>query len=202
VPSRRDRAAARIDFFVQRGAIAKPPSAWQVRVGWLIGLPVYLSETDREREISRRTWLGQVPVRAPLQALYSPHHLLLATGLSLPARAIVRHLLCVYHEDAFLGYDLQLLQSEDGGLDLLEAEASRVIRGDNKLAPVLRRMVGGDGYHARLVELAGEARRSHYPDPLDVDPRFASLVGFLRFCGELPDWPPRSFYGLDRGRLR
>jgi hypothetical protein len=203
VPSRRERAAARIDFFVQRGALARAPSAWQVRVGWLVGLPVYLSESERERRASRRTWLGQVPVRAPLQVLYSPRHLLLATGLSLPSRAIVRHLVSVYHEDAFLGYDLQLLHSAPGGLDLLEAEATRVVTGANRLAPVLRRLVGGDGYHARLVAHAAAARDSVYPDPLDIDPRFASLVGFLQFCGDLPDWPARGFYGFDRvGRLR
>ena len=182
--------------------IDRAPSAWQLRAGWLIALPVYLSETDRERAVSRRTWLGQVPVRAPLQALYSPHHLLLDSGLALPSRAVVRHLMCVYHEDAFLGYDLQLLQSEQGGLDLLEAAATRVVAGENRLAPVLRRLVGGDGYHARLVEHAAAARRSEYPDPLDVDPRFASLVGFLRFCLDLPDWPSRSFYGFDPRAMR
>lgn len=200
--SRRDRARSRIDFFVERGMLERGPSPWQLRVGWLIGLPVYLSESEREREASRRTWLGQVPVRAPLQVLYSPRHLLLETGLSLPSRTVVRHLLSVFHEDAFLGYDLQLLQSDPGGLDLLEAEATRVIEGDNRLAPLLRGMVGGDGYHARLRDLAAAARDGSLPDPLDIDPRFASLVGFLRFCTELPDWPKLGFYAFDLRRLR
>ena len=114
------------------------------------------------------------------------------------ARDIVRHLLCVYHEDAFLGYDLQLLESHTGGLELLEREATRVIEGRNRLAPLLERVVGWPGYHATLVEHATRVRAGEYPDPLDLDPRFCTLLGFARFCCSLPDWPGREFYWFDR----
>jgi hypothetical protein len=200
---RRDRVQARLRFFADRGELDVIPTRWQLRVGWLAGLPVYLSESERERQASRRTWLSQVPIRAPLQALYSPRHLLLASGLALSARDVVRHLLCVYHEDAFLGYDLQLLMSVPGGLPLLAAEAQRVVDGRSRLAPVLRRVVGGNDYHARLVACAEAAQQGRLPDPLDLDPRFATLVGFARFCAGFPDWPDRSFYGFDiSGGLR
>lgn len=196
------RARSRLEYFAERGMLAELPSAWQLRVGWMAGLPVYLGESERERELSRRTWLGQVPIRAPLQVLYSPSHLRDPTGLSLPAEAVVRHLLCVFHEDAFLGYDLQLLQSTPGGLSQLREAAHRVATGRDPLAPVLQRMVGGSAYHGRLIELAAAAERSEYPDPLDLDERFASLLGFVRFCLSLPRWPDRGFYGFDRQRLR
>ncbi len=193
--------AARLGFFVKHGMLDRLPSAWQVRVGWAAMLPITLAESDRERERSRRTFAGQIPIRVPLQLLYSPRQLFADTGLSLAPKHVVRHLLCVYHEDAFLAYDLQLLQSHEGGLMLLAREAQRVVDGHNPLTPMLRRVVGWPGYHARLVELAAAAQEFEYPDPLDLDRRFCSLVGFARFCCALPDWPGRDFYRFDLDRI-
>lgn len=87
---------ARMGFFARHGLLERLPSPWQVRVGWLAMLPVTLSESRRERERSRRTWLGQVPIRVPLQALYSPRQLLADTGLARTPGQLVRHLLSVY----------------------------------------------------------------------------------------------------------
>ena len=198
----RAQIQARLGMFVDRGMLDALPSPWQLRVGWAAMLPIALSESERERERSRSTWLGQIPIRVPLQLAYGPRQLVSALGLDLEARDLVRHLLCVYHEDAFLAYDLQLLQSHRGGLDLLEREAKRVVSGDNHLAPVLRRVVAWPGYHAGLIELARAAARFEYPDPLDLDRRFCSLVGFARFCCTLPDWPRREFYGFDTDKIR
>jgi hypothetical protein len=169
-------------------------------MGTAVMLPITLSESERERARSRSTFAGQVPIRVPLQLLYSPRQLLSTSGLELRARDIVRHLLCVYHEDAFLGYDLQLLESHVGGLELLESEARRVVEGRNRISPVLQRVVGWPSYHAGLVDLAARARAGEYPDPLDLDPRFCTLLGFARFCCSLPDWPSREFYWFERRR--
>jgi hypothetical protein len=192
---------ARMGFFVRHGLLERLPSPWQVKVGWMAMLPVTLSESMRERERSRRTWMGQVPIRVPLQVLYCPRQLITDTGLAQAPGQLVRHLLSVYHEDAFLGYDLQMLHSHPGGLALLRREAQRVVDGETAWAPVLRRLVGWPAYHGRLVELAGAAERFEYPDPLDLDWRFTSLVGFARFCCSMPDWPERGFYGFDLGRI-
>lgn len=192
----------RLGFFVDAGLLAAVPSAWQVRVGWLAMLPVTLSESERERTRSRSTWLGQIPIRVPLQTLYSPPQALAETGLYEPAEPIVRHLLSVYHEDAFLGYDLQLLQSHAGGLALLRRRASEVASSRRWVARGLRQLVAWPGYHAGLVALAERAERFDYPDPLDLDRRFVTLVGFAAFCLSLPDWPPREFYGFDLAHLR
>jgi hypothetical protein len=188
-------------FFVKRSMLEKLPTAWQVRVGWLAMLPTTLSESERERERSRTTWLGQVPIRVALQILYNPRQIVVDTGLENAPRQIVRHLLSVYHEDAFLGYDLQLLQSHDEGLALLRIEAARVRDGKTRWAGYLKRLTAFPDYHARLVELAAAADDSRYPDPLDVDPRFASLVGFARFCLTMPDWPAAGFYGFETNRI-
>jgi hypothetical protein len=193
---------ARMGFFVRHGRLDRLPSPWQVKVGWMAMLPITLSESQRERERSRRTWMGQIPIRVPLQVLYSPRQLIADTGLSQRPGQLVRHLLSVYHEDAFLGYDLQLLHSHPGGLALLRQEAGRVVAGTTPWTPFLRRLVGWPAYHRRLIELAKAAEDFQYPDPLDLDPRFASLVGFATFCCTMPDWPERSFYGFDRARIQ
>jgi hypothetical protein len=191
----------RVGFFLDRGYLDRLPTPWQIKVGWLAMLPVTLGESARERERSRNTLMGQVPIRVPLQILYNPRQILVETGISLRADQVVRHVLSVYHEDAFLGYDLQLLHSHPGGLALLREEASRVVEGRTRWAGYLKRLVSWPGYHRRLCELAEAAERFEYPDPLDVDPRFASLVGFARFCCQMPDWPERGFYGFELERI-
>jgi hypothetical protein len=191
---------ARLGWFVRAGRLERLPSPWQLRIGTTVMLPITLSESERERSRSRSTFAGQVPIRVPLQLLYSPRQLLSTSGIELRARDIVRHLLCVYHEDAFLGYDLQLLESHDGGLELLESEANQVVEGRNRISSILQRVVGWPGYHAGLVELAARARAGEYPDPLDLDPRFCTLLGFAQFCCSLPDWPDREFYWFERRR--
>lgn len=191
---------ARLGWFVRAGRLERVPSPWQLRIGTVVMLPITLSESERERARSRSTMAGQVPIRVPLQLLYSPRQLRSSSGIELAARDIVRHLLCVYHEDAFLGYDLQLLESHVGGLELLESEATRVVEGRNRISPVLQRVVGWPGYHAGLALLAARARACEYPDPLDLDPRFCTLLGFARFCCSLPDWPGREFYWFERRR--
>ncbi len=189
---------ARIGYFVRKGLTAKVPTPWQVRVGWMAMLPITLSESERERVRSRSTLMGQVPIRVPLQLLYHPAQGLADTGLTRDASHVVRHLLSVFHEDAFLGYDLQLLESMPGGLALLAREAQRVVDGTTRWAPYLRRLVGWPSYHADLVRLAEAAQQGEYPDPLDLDPRFATLTGFASFCASLPDWPELSFYGFSK----
>ena len=110
----------RLGFFHQHGYLEELPTSWQVRIGTLAMLPVSLSESERERERSRQTWLGQVPIRVPLQVVYCPAQFFVDSGLTMKPKNIVKHLLSVYHEDAFIGYDLQLLHSHSEGLELLQ----------------------------------------------------------------------------------
>lgn len=184
----------RLGFFRQHGLLEAVPSRWQLRVGWLAMLPITLSESERERCRSRNTWMSKIPLRVLFQGVYEPRQLWTDTGLGQRADQIVGHLLSVYHEDAFLGYDLQLLQSHPTGLSQLRARASEVAHGRSRWSGYLRRLTSWPGYHARLVELASAAERFEYPDPLDLDPRFASLVGFASWCATLPDWPSLEFY--------
>ncbi len=194
--SRTERTRRRITHWVVRGDVPRAPTRWQIAVGWLAQMPVYLAETDLERATSRRTLLGQVPLRAPLQALYVPQQVWLGTGLAETQETIVRHLLSVLHEDGLLAYDLQLLAADPGALEALASRASAVAEGRDRWSRLLIPLVGGAGYHRRLAARAREAAAGAFPTG-DCDPRFASLVGFLRFCLDLPGWPPPSHYGFD-----
>lgn len=195
---RGERARRRIAHWVDRGALPGAPSRWQIAVGWLAQMPFYLAETELERAASRRTAMGQVPVRVPLQALYAPGQVWLGTGLAEPSDTIARHLLSVFHEDGLIAYDLQLLAADPGALDALADRAQRVATGEDAWSRLLVPLTGSAGYHERLALRAREAAAGVFPVG-DCDPRFASLVGFLRFCLDLPAWPPPSFYGFERG---
>jgi hypothetical protein len=200
--SLKNEISERLGFFLGHGMLHTLPTPWQIRVGSLAMLPLYLSESERERERSRGTWLGQVPLRVPLQVLYCPQQSLSATGLGMAPRHLVQHLLSVYHEDAFLGYDLQLLQSHPEGLGQLRREARRIAEGRGRGAILLQRLVGQPGYHRGLERLAEAAMDFCYPDPEDLDPCFVTLTGFAAFCSRLPRWPAPEFYGFDLGRIR
>jgi hypothetical protein len=192
----------RLGFFKSQGYLDLLPTKWQLRIGTLAMLPVSLSESERERSRSRQTWFGQVPIRVPLQIAYCPAQLFADSGISMKARDIVKHLISVYHEDAFIGYDLQLLHSHPNGLELLQYEAQRIVDGKNRCSSILQRVVGYEGYHAGLIELAERAKLFTYPNTQDLDPRFVTLVGFSRFCTDLPKWPNLEFYGFDLQKLR
>lgn len=192
----------RIGFFQRHGYIDQLPTPWQLAVGWMAMLPVTLGESDRERERSRNTFMGQIPIRVPLQILYNPRQLIVDTGITQRAEQIVRHVVSVYHEDAFLGFDLQLLQSHPHGLAVLRDEARKVVEGETLWAPYLRKLVGWPGYHEGLIRLADAAERFEYPDPLDLDRRFTSLVGFAQYCCTMPKWPEPGFYDFEPARIR
>ena len=72
---------ARLGYFVRRGLLEAVPSAFQLRQGARVMRPLYLSESPRERAASRRTVLGQVPVRVWIQLAYCPAMLRSTTGL-------------------------------------------------------------------------------------------------------------------------
>lgn len=189
----------RFSFFVEHGYLEKEevPSLWQIKVGWFAMLPITLSESPRERAQSRLGWMSQIPIRVPLQILFNPRQIIPDTGLRLRPKHIMKHMVSVYHEDAFLGYDLQLLQSHPGALPALREYAKRIVDNKTIWAKFLKKVCSWPGYHKNLIELAEAAEEFHYPDPLDLDQRFVSLVGFAKFCCKMPDWPDAEFYGFD-----
>lgn len=168
----------RFDFFVRHGKLEAVPTPAQVEAGTLQMLPFAFNETPVEHAANRTRVWGRIGFRVPLQLLFCPQQAVVWNGLNATPKTLVKHLLSSFHEDGVIQYDLQLLQSHEGGLELLESEASRVADGSHALSPVLLAIAGG--YHAHLTELARAAKNFEYPPELNE--HFSSLVGFGRFC--------------------
>ncbi len=172
----------RFAFFVAHGQLEAVPDWRQVLSATVEMLPFAFNETPVERAANRNSLFGYVPLRVPLQLLYCPEQAVVWNGLRCTPQTLVKHLLSSFHEDGVIAYDLQLLQSHPGGLRQLEEAALRVAEGSHPLSTVLSRIAGG--YHAHLAELARAAERFEYP--VDLHPRFSSLLGFGRYCLTLP----------------
>ena len=173
---------ARFEFFVAHGLLEAVPEPWQVTAATIEMLPFAFNETPVEHAANRVSVWGYVPLRVPLQLLYCPQQAIVWNGLLASPSTLVDHLLSAFHEDGVIAYDLQLLQSYPEGLDLLERSAEEVASGEHPLAFMLSAIAGG--YHAHLADLARAARRLEYP--VDLHPHFSSLVGFGRYCRQLP----------------
>jgi|GEM_PF-4164852 len=173
---------ARFEFFVAQGLLAAVPHPGQVKAATLEMLPFAFNETPIEHAANRQSFWGYIPLRVPLQLLYCPQQAIVWNGLLATPHTLIKHLLSSFHEDGVIAYDLQLLQSHPGGLEGLERAAEEVVSGEDPLAPMLSAIAGG--YHAHLSELARAARRFEYPQ--DLHPRFSSLLGFGRYCLQLP----------------
>lgn len=172
----------RFEFFVAQGLLEAVPHPAQVKAATLEMLPFAFNETPIEHAANRRSLWGHIPLRVPLQLLYCPQQVIVWNGLLASPHVLIKHLLSSFHEDGVIAYDLQLLQSYPGGLEALERAAGEVASGEDPLAPMLSAIAGG--YHAHLAELARAAHRFEYPP--DLHPRFSSLVGFGRYCLQLP----------------
>ncbi|MDY7225588.1 hypothetical protein [Hyalangium rubrum] len=173
---------ARFEFFVTHGLLESVPHPRQIETATVEMMPFAFNETPIEYAANRTSIWGHIPLRVPLQLLYCPQQAIVWNGLLATPHTLVKHLLSAFHEDGVIAYDLQLLQSHPGGLELLERSAEEVASGEHPLAPMLSAIAGG--YHAHLAELARAARRFEYP--ADLDPRFSSFVGFSRYCLQLP----------------
>jgi hypothetical protein len=179
---RADGWEPRFAFFAAQGLLEAVPHPAQVKAATLEMLPFAFNETPIEHAANRQSLWGHIPLRVPLQLLYCPQQVIVWNGLLASPHVLIKHLLSSFHEDGVIAYDLQLLQSYPGGLEALERAAEEVASGEDPLAPMLSAIAGG--YHAHLAELARAARRFEYPP--DLHPRFSSLVGFGRYCLQLP----------------
>jgi hypothetical protein len=170
-------------YFVASGHLPGVPNAHQLTRATVQMMPFAFNETPVEYEANRTSVWGRIPLRVPLQLVWCPQQAIVWNGLLTSVNTQVKHLLSAFHEDGVIAYDLQLLQSHEGGLDRLEAEATRVAQGAHPLSGVLRSIAGG--YHAHLADLARRARQFDYPQ--DLHPHFSSLIGFGRYCLTLPE---------------
>jgi len=170
------------------------PSRFQISQGELEMLP-YVVSTDATTEGGYEgTALGHPLLRqALIFSQVGRDHLRPGTALSARRESLVKHILFTYHQGMPV-FDLQLLQTHEGGLDRLESVLGQRVRASSLEARrdlrlvrlILRdpleyygRFLGSDGWIER-------ARRLDYPGPEAEQAAFPaeyfSLVGFINHC--------------------
>ena len=136
-----------------------------------------------------------------LRFLDDPASIVDPTGFLSARDVIIGHLMQVVHANP--QYDLQLLESHEGGLDDLEAQVVAMIAGTHPRARSIGAIVEDDGYHARLLDYVRAYRRdrdSFAPVRDNVSARFVeaertfgTLPSAMRYFASLPSDFPRAF---------
>jgi hypothetical protein len=123
-------------------------------------------------------------VRFGVQTLWNPWNPVPGTGLRVPARFLINHLVHAPHPSAL--WDVQVIHPDPGALDALERAIDRVERGMSLRSRIFRAMANRPGYHDYLRDLVGRVRRFDYPPtPAGFNPNLENLVNFLNHASEL-----------------
>ncbi|MFW6050366.1 MAG: hypothetical protein ACODAU_04285 [Myxococcota bacterium] len=131
-----------------------------------------------------------------LRFLDEPASMVDPTGFLSTSDNIIGHLMQVVHANP--AYDLQLLESHEGGLEELERQVEQMIAGTHPRARSISAIVEDPGYHGRLLEYVRAFRRSRDAmAPLRenvanneqlrlLERTFGTLPGAMRYFAALP----------------
>jgi hypothetical protein len=133
-----------------------------------------------------------------LRVLDDPVSMIDPTGFLSDRDTIAGHVLQVVHLNPI--YDLQLLEMFPDGLAEFEREVDQMVEGTHPRYRTISAIVEDPGYHARLLDYVRRYRADPATPPLvrqeqslRADPRFAAaertfatLPGFVAYCGKLP----------------
>lgn len=184
----------RLAVFVRAGLVDRVPTRWQLRQGEIEMTPYVISTDATAVEPYVGARFGHPVLRQPLIASQvGLDHFRTGSGLGAKVPSQCRHLHLTYHQGMPV-FDLQVLQTHDDGLDVLERKTHELLAGSTREARRIHRLaslclarpadyheqfLGDDGWIAR-------ARRFDYPQPGDEDsafpPEFFSLVGLVNYC--------------------
>jgi hypothetical protein len=128
-----------------------------------------------------RYWLLMSPLRFALQTAINPYNLVPGTGLTIPTRFLIEHILHTPHPQPL--WDIQVVQADDGGLDRLEEAVRWTSQGKSVRARINRALAQRDGYYDDVLDVIAGARRFEYPTmPPDRDPKRNDLVAWLNYA--------------------
>jgi hypothetical protein len=194
--------AKRLEVFTKSGLLRRIPTRWQIVQGTLEMTP-YVASTDATAEPwYRGAPFGHPLVRQPLIiSRVGIDHFRTGAALGAKLESLIRHLHLTYHQGMPV-FDLQVVQTHDGGLQALRERTEEVLAGDTRRARRHRRFVSlilprADDYYRQFLGDDGwiaRAERLDYPRPDTQDsafpPEFFSLVEFLNYCAEtFPEHP-------------
>lgn len=213
----------RLQAFLDAGLVNTIPTHFQIWQGETEMTPYVLSSDATAEEGYVGARFGTPWIRQPL--IFSQvgrDHFRVGCALNASLQSVCTHLHLTYHRGMPV-FDLQLIQTHPGGLDILERSIIEILDGSTpttrrrkKIASLilarpeeyLEKFLGPSGWIAR-------ARRFDYPPPTvelsSFPPEFYGLVDFMNYCARsFPATPsdlpwvayPQHFARLFLRRLR
>jgi hypothetical protein len=193
----------RLRTFIDAGLVERLPSPWQLRQAELEMTPYVLStDVTAEESYSGAALSHPWTRQAFLLAQVGPDNLRTGSGLGAKPSSVCRHLELTFHRGMPV-FDLQVVQTHEGGLDALRGSIEELLSNEtararrrNRIADLL--LADREAYYRSFVEPGGwidRAARLDYPEPesSDFPVEFHSLVGLIdyaarSFSDERPSW--------------
>lgn len=191
----------RLRHFRAAGLIAAMPTPWQLLLGQLEMAPYVVMPDAGDSARYQGARCGHPLLRTPIVlSQVGWEHLRVGHGLDASLRALVLHLAYVFHE-GMPTFDLQLVQTHEGGLDALRRFLEAVDAGNE---PHHRRLIDlvipdAPAYRRQFLEEGGWIDRAaalDYPTPATaatfLRPEFTQLTTFIAYCRDTFPESPRS----------
>lgn len=184
---------ARLERLRALGYVEAAPTRLQLVVGSIDMLRFWISPAADEYYRSRGITFGFHQV---LRVLEEPASMVDPTGFLLHQDVIIDHLLQVTHANP--AYDLQLLESHEGGLEALVEQVRQAIAGTHPKSGSLAATVEDATYHARLLSYAEDYLRDRTTPPpvrsniagsarwAKIEATFGTLPAAMRYFGRMP----------------
>jgi hypothetical protein len=198
-----DALDARMRRLRELGLIEKEPTRLQLVVGSIDMLRFWISPAAADYYASRGIHYGFHQI---LRILDDPSSMVDPTGFLSTADNIIGHLMQVVHANPT--YDLQLLESHEGGLEELERQVEAMIAGTHPRAASIGAIVEEADYHERLLAFTREYMRERDADApirdnVAKDPHwrrlektFGTLPRAMAYFAKLPKTPRAAAWHL------
>jgi hypothetical protein len=188
-----DALDARLGRLRELGMIETVPTRLQLVVGSFDMLRFWIVPASEEYYAQKRIHFG---FHQLLRFFDDPASLADPTGFLSTRDVIIGHLMQVVHANP--RYDLELLESHEGGLESLEREVEEMLAGTHPRASSIGAIVEDADYHARLLEYVRAYRRdpraqaplrenveasSHFRV---LERTFGSLPSAMRYFAKMP----------------
>lgn len=187
---------ARMRRLEQLGYLENAPTRVQLVVGSIDMLRFWISPAAADYYASQGIHYGFHQV---LRVLDDPASMVDPTGFLSTADTIIGHLMQVVHANP--AYDLQLLESHEGGLEELERQVRAMLDGTHPRAASIGAIVEEDDYHERLLGYVTRYRDSadveaplrdniaESPKWRAIERTFGTLPNAMRYFANMPGTP-------------
>lgn len=185
---------ARLRRLVRLGYLAQSPTRLQLLVGSVDMLRFWISPAAADYYRSKGIDFGFHQV---LRILDDPASMVDPTGFLSSVDVIVGHVLQVVHANP--AYDLQLLESHEGGLEELERQTRAMLDGSHPRRASIGAIVEDPDYHTRLLSYVrayredperalAPIRENVASDPhwARVERTFGTLPAAMRYFAKMP----------------